>query len=79
MYNAARRKEMGPVWQAQARLNELMALRARAPIYTFKAVAQALGLMDDTVAAPLPRLSTEETRQCVAAHAALGLPLDSKP
>jgi 4-hydroxy-tetrahydrodipicolinate synthase len=76
MYNAACRKEMGPVWQAQTRLNDLMALRARAPIYTFKAVAQALGLMGDTVAAPLPRLSPEEARQCVAAHAALGLPLD---
>ena len=38
--------------------------------------AQALGLMGDTVSAPLPRLSPEEARQCVAAHAALGLPLD---
>jgi 4-hydroxy-tetrahydrodipicolinate synthase len=79
MYNAARRKEMGAVWQAQARLNELMALRARAPIYTFKAVAHALGLMGDTVAAPLPRLGVEETRQCVAAHAAIGLPLGLNP
>ncbi len=79
MYDAARRNEIEPVWQAQARLNDLMALRARAPIYTFKAVAQALGLMGDTVAAPLPRLSGEEARQCVAAHAAIGLPLDPKP
>jgi 4-hydroxy-tetrahydrodipicolinate synthase len=78
MYDAARRNEMGPVWGAQARLNDLMALRARAPIHTFKVVAQALGLMGDTVAAPLPRLSAEEARQCVAAHAAVGLPLDVK-
>ncbi len=76
MYDAARRNEIEPVWQAQARLNDLMALRARAPIYTFKAVAQALGLMGDTVTAPLPRLSTEEARQCVAAHRAIGLPVD---
>jgi 4-hydroxy-tetrahydrodipicolinate synthase len=78
MYDAAQRKEMEPVWQAQGRVNELMALRARAPIYTFKAVAQALGLMGDTVAAPLPRLGAEEARQCVAAHAAIGLPLDPR-
>jgi 4-hydroxy-tetrahydrodipicolinate synthase len=78
MYEAALREETAAVWTAQARLNDLMALRARAPIYTFKAVAQALGLMGDTVAAPLPRLSAEEARQCVAAHAAVGLPLDVK-
>jgi 4-hydroxy-tetrahydrodipicolinate synthase len=75
MYHAARRKEIAPVWAAQARLNQLMTLRARAPIHTFKVVAQALGLMSDTVAAPLHRLTTEEARQCVAAHAAIGLPL----
>lgn len=79
MYDAARRNDMESVWRAQAHLNDLMALRARAPIYTFKAVAQALGLMGDTVASPLPRLSPDEARQCVAAHAAIGLPLDRKP
>jgi 4-hydroxy-tetrahydrodipicolinate synthase len=77
MYDAALRKELAPVWHAQARLNELMTLRARAPIHTFKVVAQALGLMGDTVVAPLPRLSAEEARQCVTAHRAIGLPVDS--
>jgi 4-hydroxy-tetrahydrodipicolinate synthase len=75
MYDAARRQEVAAVFSAQAQLNALMTLRARAPIHTFKVVAQALGLMGDTVAAPLPRLSPEEARQCVAAHAAIGLPL----
>ena len=79
MYDAALRKEPGPVWNAQARLNELMTLRARAPFHTFKVVAQALGLMGDTVVAPLPRLTAEEARQCVAAHAAIGLPFGLKP
>jgi hypothetical protein len=53
-------------------------LRGRAPIHTFKILAQALGLMGDTVAAPLPRLSAEEAQHCLAAHAAIGLPLDTK-
>ena len=75
MYEAALRKETAAVWTAQARLNELMTLRARAPIHTFKVIAQALGLMGDIVAAPLPRLNAEEARQCIAAHAAIGVPL----
>ncbi len=75
MYNAAQRKDAAAVWAAQARLNELLHLRGRAAIHTFKVVAQALGLMGDTVAAPLPRLGAEEARQCVAAHAAVGLAL----
>ncbi len=78
MYDAARRKEIELVWKAQTRLNELMTLRTRAPIYISKAVAQALGLMGDTVVAPLPRLSAEEARQCVAAHPAIGQPLARK-
>jgi len=78
MYDAACRKEMAPVFSAQARLNALMTLRARAPIHTFKVVAQALGLMGDTVAAPLHRLTAEEMQQCVAAHAAIGVPLPPK-
>jgi 4-hydroxy-tetrahydrodipicolinate synthase len=75
MYEAALRKETAAVWTAQARLNELMTLRARAPIHTFKVIAQAVGLMGDIVATPLPRLSAEEARECVAAHAAIGVPL----
>lgn len=75
MYAAAHRKQPEEVWGAQARLNELLALRGRAAIHTYKVIAQALGLMGDTVAAPLPRLSAEEARQCVAAHAAIGLPI----
>ncbi len=75
MYDAALRKELPPVWHAQACLNGLMTLRARAPIHTFKVVAQALGLIGDTVAAPLPRMSSEEARQSVKAHAAVGLPV----
>ena len=75
MYEAALRKETAAVWAAQARLNELMTLRARAPIHTFKVIAQALGLMGDSVAAPLPRLNAEEARQCIAAHAAAGFPI----
>ena len=75
MYDAALRKETAAVWTAQARLNELMILRARAPIHTFKVIAHALGLMSDSITAPLPRLTAEEARQCVAAHAAIGLPL----
>jgi 4-hydroxy-tetrahydrodipicolinate synthase len=75
MYEAALRKETAAVWTAQARLNELMTLRGRAPIHTFKVVAQALGLMGDTIAAPLPRLNAEEARQSIAAHAAAGFPI----
>jgi 4-hydroxy-tetrahydrodipicolinate synthase len=77
MYEAARRQETAAVWTAQARLNELMTLRARAPLHTFKVVAHALGLMGDILAAPLPRLSAEEARQCIAAHVAAGLPIPS--
>lgn len=73
MYDAAQRKDAPAVWAGQARLNELLRLRGRAPIHTYKLIAQALGLMGDTVAAPLPRLGAEEARQCVAAHAAVGL------
>lgn len=75
MYEAARRKDPDAVWSAQARLNELLSLRGRAAIHTYKVIAQALGLMGDTVAAPLPRLSAEEAKQTVAAHAAIGLPI----
>lgn len=76
MYDAFQRKDAPAVWAGQARLNELLGLRGRAPIHTYKLIAQALGLMGDTVAAPLPRLGAEEARQCVAAHAAVGLPCD---
>ena len=75
MYDAALRKEVAAVWAAQARLNDLMTLRARAPIHTFKVIAQALGLMGDSVTVPLPRLTAEEARQSIAAHAAIGLSL----
>jgi 4-hydroxy-tetrahydrodipicolinate synthase len=75
MYEAAQRKDAAAVWAGQARLNELLRLRGRAPIHTYKVLAQALGLMGDTVAAPLPRLGADEVRQCVAAHAAIGLTL----
>lgn len=75
MYAAAQRQDAAAVWTAQARLNELLRLRGRAPIHTFKVLAKAMGLMGDTVAAPLPRLGTEEVRQCLEAHAAAGLPL----
>ena len=75
MYEAAQRKEVEAVWSAQARLNTLLALRGRAVVHTYKVLAQALGLMSDTVAAPLPRLTAEEAKQTLAAHAAAGLPL----
>jgi 4-hydroxy-tetrahydrodipicolinate synthase len=75
MYEAAQRKDAAAVWAGQARLNELLRLRGRAPIHTYKVLAQALGLMGDTVATPLPRLGVEEVRQCLAAHSALGLAL----
>ncbi len=74
MYDAAVRKELSPVWLAQARLNALMTLRAQAPIHTFKVIAQALGLMSDTVTSPLPRLGALEAQRCLAAHAEIGLP-----
>ena len=73
MYEAAQRKETEAVWSAQARLNALMTLRGRAVIHTYKVIAQALGLMSDTVAAPLPRLSAEEAKQSLVAHMAVGL------
>ena len=75
MYEAAQRKEIEAVWSAQARLNALLALRGRAAIHTYKVLAQALGLMTDTVAAPLPRLTADEAKQSLVAHAAVGLPL----
>lgn len=75
MYDAAQRKDAEAVWSAQARLNTLLALRGRAAIHTYKVIAQALGLMGDTVAAPLPRLGADEAKQCLAAHAAVGLPI----
>ena len=75
MYEAAQRKDPAAVWAGQARLNELLCLRGRAPIHTYKVLAQALGLMGDTVVTPLPRLGAEEARQCVAAHRAIGLTL----
>jgi len=75
MYDAAKRKDTEAVWSAQAHLNTLLALRGRAAIHTYKVIAQAQGLMGDTVAAPLPRLSAEEAKKCVAAHAAAGLPI----
>ena len=75
MCEAAQRKEFAPVLAAQARLNELLSLRARAPIHTYKVLAQGLELMSDTVAAPLPRLSADEARQCLGQHAKHGLPI----
>jgi 4-hydroxy-tetrahydrodipicolinate synthase len=75
MYQAAQRKETEAVWAAQAQLNALLALRGRAAIHTYKVIAQALGLMGDTVTTPLPRLGAEEAKQTLAAHAAIGLPL----
>jgi 4-hydroxy-tetrahydrodipicolinate synthase len=75
MYEAAQRKDAAAVWTRQDRLNELLRLRGRAPIHTYKVLAQAMGLMGDTIAAPLPRLGADEKRQCLAAHAAIGLAL----
>jgi hypothetical protein len=75
MYEAAQRKETEAVWSAQARLNALMTLRGRAVIHTYKVIAHALGLMSDTVAAPLPRLSAEEAKQSLVAHVAVGVPI----
>ncbi len=74
MYGAAQRKDAAAVWAGQERVNDLLRLRGRAAIHTYKVLAQAMGLMGDTVATPLPRLGADEKRQCLAAHAALGLP-----
>ena len=71
MYEAAQRGDVVAVWAAQARLNALLRLRGRAPIHTYKVLAQEMGLMGDTVASPLPRMTRTETRQCLAAHGAL--------
>jgi 4-hydroxy-tetrahydrodipicolinate synthase len=78
MYAAAERKDAAAVWAAQAQLNALLPLRAKAPIHTYKLMAQALGLMGDTVAAPLPRLNPEEARQSLVAHAKAGVPIPTK-
>jgi 4-hydroxy-tetrahydrodipicolinate synthase len=75
LYAAARRQDAAAVWAAQARVNDLMCIRAKAPIHTYKVIAQALGLMGDTVAAPLPRLNPEEARLSRVAHARLGFPI----
>lgn len=75
MYAAAQRQDAAAVWAAQAQVNDLIGLRAKAPIHTYKVIAQALGLMGDTVTAPLPRLSPDEARQCRVAHARLGFPI----
>jgi len=43
MYEAAQRKDAAAVWTGQDRLNELLRLRGRAPIHTYKVLAQAMG------------------------------------
>jgi 4-hydroxy-tetrahydrodipicolinate synthase len=58
----------------QRQLDQLLSFRGPASIHANKTIAKALGLMDDVVTAPLPRLDEDGCVQLLAASFAAGLP-----
>jgi 4-hydroxy-tetrahydrodipicolinate synthase len=63
--------------RAQAAIDRLLAVRGRATSHANKVLAAELGLMQDHMTLPLPRLSPEEKRAVVTASRGAGLPLPS--
>lgn len=75
---AVRAGDIEGAFETQAQLDRLARLRGRAFIHTYKLLGKALGLMEDHVAAPLPRLSAEEGERFLAAAVAAGMPIPAR-
>jgi 4-hydroxy-tetrahydrodipicolinate synthase len=71
--NAARSGRMDEALAKQAQLDRLLAIRGRAVLHANKLVASRLGLMQDNVTRPLPRLSAAEAEMFLRATAAAGI------
>lgn len=63
----------------QARLDQLLRVRGRANIHANKLLCKVLGLMDDHVTAPLPRLTAPEVERFLAECTAAGFPFPAGP
>jgi len=72
---AGRKGDIATTMACQARLDRLIRMRGRAPQYTFKIVLKAMGLTEDYIASPLPRLKPEEVDRFLTASIKAGLPI----
>jgi 4-hydroxy-tetrahydrodipicolinate synthase len=70
---ATRRGEVAEAFRLQARFDALGRLEERVWLHGMKVVLKALGIMDDHVTLPLPRLSAEQAEQLLAANVAMGV------
>jgi dihydrodipicolinate synthase/N-acetylneuraminate lyase len=75
---AVRRGDLTAAFTHQAQLDILTGIRGRASLHANKIVAKALGLIEDHVSSPLPRLTAEEQERILAASVAAGLRLPEK-
>ncbi len=78
LMDAGRRRDVPALFAHQAQLDRLTMLRGRASVHSYKVVTKALGLTEDHVSSPLPRLGEEEARRFLADCVAAGLQLDAK-
>ena len=70
-----RKGDVAATMAVQARLDALMRLRGRTPVHGYKLILKTMGMMEDNVASPLPRLTSQEAEKFLAANIAAGLPL----
>ncbi len=71
---AVRQGDPARALSCQAQLDQLIRVRGRANIHANKLLCKTLGLMEDHVTAPLPRLTAAESAQFLRDCAAAGFP-----
>lgn len=72
---AVRAHDLRAAFAHQAHLDRLLQIRGRANIHANKLLCSRMGLMQDHVTSPLPRMQEEEASRFIAASVAAGLPL----
>ena len=74
MYEAAQRGDHSEVLRCQAMLDQFLRVRGRATLHGTKLLAAHLGLCQDHVTSPLPRMSGDEAERYLAACLEGGFP-----
>jgi len=75
---AVKQGDLKAAFGYQKTLDGLAKLRGRAFIHSYKLLCQALGLMEDYTASPLPRMNPDEAKRFLAAAVAAGMPLPNR-
>jgi 4-hydroxy-tetrahydrodipicolinate synthase len=75
---AAKRGDLAEAFRLQARFDALGRLEPRVWLQGMKVVLKALGIMDDHVSSPLPRLSPEQAERLLAANLAAGVKIPAR-